>query len=267
MRRPSHARVAPLSIGAVLAAALAVPACDRREEPAPAPAPTTASSPSARPYKGGPPPADSTSLPAASREPDWGLDLADPAKDYVQRYLRATKRYGAQSKCVVVGASKFTGERSVVETHNDAGGACGKAGELRDRFFVTVATDRMSLDESLHPAKLQSWPDGSDPAAAPAKVADVQDLRAWKIGLGDTLRKLLLVPLRVQLYGRGTFPVVSIAGWHGPVLRTMSPAELADPAKKLCDANEGEPLGIIAGVDRATLLRITCPAGAKFETL
>ena len=61
-----------------------------------------------------------------------------------------------------------------MKVRNDASGACGKADELRDRFFVTVATDRMSLDDSLHAPTLQPWPDGSDPGAAPAKVADIR---------------------------------------------------------------------------------------------
>jgi hypothetical protein len=206
-------------------------------------------------------------LPVASRDPDWGLDPADPAKDYVQRYLKATKRYGAKSSCVVTKPSIFADNRSVVETRNDGTGACGAADELRDRFFVSVATDRMSLDPSVHAPKLQSWPDGSDPEAAAARVMDLQDLRTWKSGLREAFHKLELAPLRVQLYGRGTYPVISIAGWHGPVLRTMSPAELEAPAKALCEANEGDPLGVFASMDRATLLRIMCPGSARFDSL
>jgi hypothetical protein len=206
-------------------------------------------------------------LPVASRDPDWGLDPVDPARDYAARYLKASKRYGAKASCVVTKPSSFADSKSVVETRNDASGMCGKPDELRDRFFVSVATDRLSLDASLHQPKLQTWPDGSDPDAPAAKVMDLQDLRAWKAGLRDAFHKLQLAPLRVQLYGRGTYPVISIAGWHGPVLRAMSPAELADPAKTLCEANEGDPLGVFASMDRATLLRITCPGSARFETL
>lgn len=207
------------------------------------------------------------SLPKATRDPDWGLDATDPAKDMVTRYLRATKRYGAQTSCVLVKPSTFADGRSVVETVSDASGTCGKPNELRDRFFVNIATDRMSTDESLHQPVLQKWPDGSDPDGPAGKVADGQDLRAWKAALGATIRSLQLVPLRVQLYGRGTYPVVTLAGWHGPVQQGMTPDQLAGPAKALCEANDQQPLAFFAGLERVTLLRITCPGGAKFENL
>jgi hypothetical protein len=125
----------------------------------------------------------------------------------------------------------------------------------------------MSLDESLHQPKLARWPDGSDPEGPAGKVMDVQDLHKWHAGLRDTFHKLELAPLRVQLYGRGTYPVVSVAGWHGAVQQTMSPAELEPAAKTLCQANEGQPLGILAGVDRSLLLRVMCPGSARFDTL
>jgi hypothetical protein len=279
MRRPPDARmkcvVAPLALNLLLA--VAAVACDRTDEPPAAPASSAPiTSASASPANSGsrrpaptPVTADSAArmLPVASRDPDWGLDPADPARDYVMRYLKASKRYGAKASCVVTKASTFTENKSIVETRNDPSGACGKADDLRDRFFVSVATDRLSLDESLHQPKLQSWPDGSDPGAPPGKIIDLQDLRTWKAGLRDSFRKLELAPLRVQLYGRGTYPVISIAGWHGPVLRSMSPAELESPAKTHCEANDGAPLGIFAGMDRATLLRVTCPSSARFESL
>jgi hypothetical protein len=249
---------------------LALFSCDRKEEPAPLPASSGTRQPIAKPASSGIPiPEDTSALPQASRDPDWGLDPSDPAKDYVSRYLRATKRYGEHSACVVVRPSTFAGGRSVVETRNDGSGTCGKADDLRDRFFVVVATDTMSLDDSLHQPKLRAWPDGSDTDGPPKRVTDIQDLHTWKAALRDTFHKLQLAPLRVQLYGRGTYPVVSIAGWHGPVQRTMTSADLEAPAKALCDANDGEPLGILAGVDRTTLLQISCAGGAhaRFESL
>jgi hypothetical protein len=257
--------------------ALAVPGlagCDRADEPVSvAPSPTASGSgASARDLRAVAAASPSAAvaaqmLPVASRDPDWGLDPNDPARDYVGRYLRATRRYGAQTPCVVVRPSTFADGKSTVETRNDASGTCGAPDELRDRFFVKVATDRMSLDASLHQPPLQKWPDGSDPEGPAAKVSDGQDLRAWKASLGTTIRALQLVPLRIQLYGRGTFPVVSLAGWHGPVMRDMTPAQLATPAKALCLANDGEPMGFFAGLDRSTLLRITCPGSATFEKL
>jgi hypothetical protein len=71
----------------------------------------------------------------------------------------------------------------------------------------------------------------------------------------------------VQLYGRGSYPVVTLAGWHGPVERNMTPGQLEAPAKALCEANEGQPLGIFGGLDRTSLLRIVCPGSAHFDTL
>ncbi len=260
MRR-SWTSVLPLAMALLLQSG-----CDRREEPAASSSPPLPTS-SAKP----PPPttvasATAKAPPKPSREPDWGLAADDPARDYVTRYIRGTKRYGTGG-CVEVKPSTFTKGKDVVETQNDASGACGKAGELRDRFLVSVATDRMSLDESLHQPKLQRWPDGSDPDGPPGAIAELQDLRTWRTSFRDAFRKLELAPIRVQLYGRGTYPVITIAGWHGPLQRTMSPGELEAPARVLCTANEGEPLGIIAGLDRSVLLRISCPGAGRFDTL
>jgi hypothetical protein len=200
-------------------------------------------------------------------EPTWSLDPDDPAKDYVGRYLKATKRYGDKTSCVTVEKSTFSDGKSTVETRNDASGSCGAANAIRDRFFVTVATDRMSLDPSLGQPPLGKWPDGSDPDGPAKKVVDLQDMRTWHAGLHEAFHALQLAPLRLQLYGRGTYAIVSLAGWHGPVMRDMTPAQLAGPAKTLCDANDGSPLAMFAGLDRSTLLRIDCPGSAHFETL
>jgi hypothetical protein len=81
------------------------------------------------------------------------------------------------------------------------------------------------------------------------------------------LEDLSLVPLRVQWYGRGSYTLVSVAGWHGTVTPTSSPADLAAAAQKLCKASAGFPLGIIATMDRATVLRIRCPATTRWQHL
>ncbi len=275
MRRlPDARKVLPLACCTLALGARGLAGCDRADEPASA-TPRPAASASGAPVPdlkavaiAAPSAAAAVlSLPKAMRDPDWGLDPADPATDYVTRYLRATKRYGDKTACVAVKPSSFSDGRSVVETRNDASGSCGKPDDLRDRFFVKVATDRMSIDESLRQPALQKWPDGSDPDGPPGKVSDGQDLRAWKASLGTTIRALKLVPLRVQLYGRGTYPIVTLAGWHGVVMQGMTPAQLEAPAKELCQANDGEPLAFFAGLERSTLLRITCPGTAKFETL
>jgi len=266
--------LAPVGLAALLG-------CGKRDEPPPTP-PAATSATSAdvpvtpanghqgprSPRKEPPQAPDNAAgtLPTAMRDPTWNLDPTDPARDYVARYVRATKRYGDVA-CVSIGKSTFANDRSTVEARNDTSGACGKAGDLRDRFLVNVATDRMSIDGALHQPALSKWPDGSDPDGPPGKVADVQDLLKWKTPLHDAFHTLLLAPLRMQLYGRGTYPIFSIAGWHGPVMRNMTPAQLEAPARALCDANEGAPLGIFAGFDRSTLLRIDCPASAHFETL
>jgi hypothetical protein len=251
-----------------VALALTAGACNRNEEPistSPHPAPGALADAAHKP-----PPTPTTegrSATSGPRTPDWALDPSDAAGDYVKRYLRATGRYGTSLSCIVVGPSTFAAGHSVVETRNDASGACGVANGIRDRFLVTIATDRMTLDDSLHQPPLKAWPDGSSPDGPPSPVIDIQDLRAWKTDLHETLKQLQLAPIRVQLYGRGTYPVVTLAGWHAPLLRSMSPAELAEPAIRLCTANDGQPLGIFGGLDRAVLLRVRCPASASFESM
>jgi len=277
MRRAPDARPRRTSPSAslLLSFALLAPGCDRKDEPLPSAAPPPPGSAASAPTERPPRPMSSASAAAAasaappvpSPPPDVRIDPTDPAREYVARYVRATHRYGDKAACVVVAPSTFVDGKSLVETRNDASGACGKADDVRDRFRVTLATDRMSLDDSLHQPKLQPWPDGSDPDGPPKAVADVQDLRKWKSKLGEAFRHLQLAPLRVQLYGRGSYPVISIAGWHGPVLRGMSPAELEAPAKALCEASDGDSMGVFAGVDRWTILRITCPGSARFESL
>jgi hypothetical protein len=256
----------------VVALALAptlLPACNKKDEPVTANPSSSAST--ALPAGATavlPTPSNSATLGPMQpmRDPEWALDPADPAEDYVNRYVRAVKRYGERTSCIEVQKSRFKDEQSVVDVKNDASGTCGPAGQLRDTFLVNVGANRMTLAGSSHQA-LAKWPDNSDPGAPPGPITSVEDLRAWKAPLKQAFKDLLLVPLRVQLYGRGTYPVVSIAGWHGQVLRTSTPEQLAPVAKQICEANGGLPLGIIAGLDRVTLLRLECPDKARWEIL
>jgi hypothetical protein len=71
----------------------------------------------------------------------------------------------------------------------------------------------------------------------------------------------------MQGYGRGTYPVITIAGWHNQVTPTTPAGDLRDVADRLCKANGNGPLGIFGGLDRSTMLRIRCPAAARWDRL
>ncbi len=216
-----------------------------------------------------PPPDPDSGPPQPQREPDWDLDPDDPWRDYVTRYVRATKRYGDATDCVVIGPAQGSGGKRNVTVRNNPGGSCGDAtpkdDSVRDVFVVDVAGDRLAVDDPGLRAHLERWPEGSDPGG-PAKVGvpEVENLLRAKSPLLDALHDMQLVTVRGQTYGRGTYLVVTLAGWHGPILRTMSASELAPTADRLCKANGQMPLGIFAGVDRSNMLRIRCgPDGAK----
>jgi hypothetical protein len=216
--------------------------------------------------KSAPPPLDPSAIAArAGREPDWDLDRDDPARDYVRRYASATMRYGATLDCVTVGPSQPSGERRRVDVKAAAG--CKGAGDLRDVFVVDVAADRLSVDDRSKRDPLARWPDGSDPEGPPNPVRDGSQMRAWQGALKDAIREQQIVPIRVQAYGRGTYPVVTLAGWHATVTPPASPDDLRPFADALCRANGGLPLAFFGGLDRTTLLRVRCPGGARWETL
>jgi hypothetical protein len=214
-----------------------------------------------------PPPVDSSLLPPKpGREPDWDLDASDAARDYVRRYALATKRYGASPECADIRPSTRTGDRVTVEVRTAA--ACPGAGTVRDVFVVDVAGDRLSVDDKATRDPLARWPDGSDPEAPPRDVLNTSDMRKWNGALKDAVfGKFQLVVIRVQMYGRGSYPVVTIAGWHGAVNMSATPDDLRSLDDDLCRANEGAPLGIIAGIDRANILRIRCPGPARWDRL
>jgi hypothetical protein len=198
------------------------------------------------------------------RDPDMDLDTTDPASDYVRRYVAGTKRYGDRLDCVDIQPSKPSGDKRSVEVKNTATCATplppGQApGAVRDVFVVDVAADRLSLDDPSKREALQKWPDGSDPEGpAAAKVRSVDDTVHWKSPLNDAVRSQLLVPMRVQAYGRGTYPVVSLAGWYGVVQPGAAPDTLKPLATALCAGNAGLPLGLLTAMDRSRILRIRC---------
>jgi hypothetical protein len=102
------------------------------------------------------------------------------------------------------------------------------------------------------------------PSCGPAASPQEGDL--LKTPLRDKLRAMQLVPLRLQLYGRGSYQVISIAGWHADVVPDASAAQLDDVARRICDVSK-RPIGIFAGMDRQTILRIRCPGQAVVEKL
>ncbi|HEY8041428.1 MAG TPA: hypothetical protein VIF15_16595 [Polyangiaceae bacterium] len=213
-----------------------------------------------------PPPDDpSAQPPKPSRDPDWDLDSDDAARDYVRRYALGTKRYGTALDCVEVAASSPAGDRRSVAVKTAAG--CPGAGTVRDVFLVDVAGDRMTVDDRSTRDPLARWPDGSDPEGPSEKLSEMVNVQAWRGPVKDQLTALLLVPIRVQTYGRGTYPVVTLAGWHGAVSPGASPSELRSMAESVCRATGGAPMAFLAGIDRSRILRIRCPGGARWDAL
>ncbi len=211
-------------------------------------------------------PSESASaVPRASREPDWDLDSDDPARDYVRRYALGTKRYGETLACVDIGPSKAGGDKRRVEVATAPG--CAGAGTVRDVFVVDVASDRLSVEDTSAQVPLARWPDGSDPDGPPGRLPETTGIKEWKSPLKEELQKHLLVPIRVQAYGRGTYPVVTLAGWHGAVVPTTGAEALRGLAEALCKASGGAPMGLLGGVDCSTMLRVRCPGQARWDTL
>lgn len=206
---------------------------------------------------------------APTHEPTWDLGTADPAREYVVRYVRATRRYGEKTDCVAVGASieKTAGARVVV-VKDDPKSRCG-GNAVRDAFVVDVDGDRLALDPASGDGGglLLTWPDGSDPGGPPSPVRSMEDTGDWPSSLNDVLKSMKLTVVRVQLYGRGTYPVVTLAGFRAPVKSMASPTELAPVTAKVCAATKGEGLGLFGGLNRRDLLRIRCPQGARWEQL
>ena len=203
--------------------------------------------------------ADLDSLPTL-REPDVDLDTVDPAADYLGRYVRATRRFGERNgdSCAKVGAWSARGEARVVEAHGDA--RCGTGG-LRDAFVIDLPHDRLALLDGKSGGSLGPWPDGSHPGEGPRPVASIDRIKDWDSKVASLMATMNLSPYRVELLGRGTYRVITLAGWREPIARHAPAEELRPTMKKICAANEGESFGIFAGTERHEILRVRCPSG------
>jgi hypothetical protein len=207
------------------------------------------------------PPTDADFVKVGQHELDWDLDPADRASDYVERYIQATQRYRGERTCVSAQPSRVENGRSLVDTRDTSDHGCKGTGAVRDTFAVDVESDRLELADPSRGAALADWPDGSSPGGMPgSSPKEGPSIEQWQSPLLKALKGLLLVPLRVQFYGRGSYPVVSIAGWHGTLTPTSSPAELSSDAAALCQASAGFPMGILATMDRSLVLRVHCSA-------
>ncbi len=207
-----------------------------------------------------PPVAPSLIPPQPKRDPDMDLDADDPASDYVKRYVVGSQRYGDKTACTIYGKSSTKGAQRAVDVSDDP--ACsGGSTAVRDTFLVDVGGDRLALDGAANHPPLQLWPDGSDPGAPPKPIREVANMKEWATALRTTIDDLKLLAVRVQLYGRGTYPVITLAGWRPQFGQSTSTATMDETAKKFCTATADGPLTFIAGIDRSTALRIRCPGG------
>jgi hypothetical protein len=210
------------------------------------------------------PPLASSDVAPVGRAPDWDLDRQDPAQDYVERYIQSTSRYGDETACVHAQASTKVGDRTLVEARDTAGTGCKGSNAVRDTFAVDVPKDRLALADPKAGKALGPWPDGSDPGGAPA--TSPQEANLSTSPLRDKLKAMQLVPLRMQRYGRGSYDVVTIAGWHADVFPEAGAADTDDVARRICAVSK-RPMGLFAGMDRKTILRVKCPGQGRFETL
>jgi hypothetical protein len=216
------------------------------------------------------PTVDAGTLKVGKASIDWDLDAADPAMDYAERYIQATRRYKAEWRCVHAQPSRVEGGRTLVDVRDTHDDRCRGTGAVRDTFAVDVAQDHLDLADPSRGDPLTPWPDGSEPGGMPAAgPLEGPAMNEWhtQSPLPKALDELLLAPLRVQFYGRGSYPLITIAGWHASVMPTSSPAQLEDAAKKLCKASSNFPLGIVTAMDRSKVLRVKCPETTRWQDL
>jgi hypothetical protein len=118
---------------------------------------------------------------------------------------------------------------------------------------------------------LAPWPDGSPACEAgeakPRTVASLDPRTEWRTPLYDALVALELVPIRAQLVGHGTYPIVTLAGWRGPLRPDAPTPDLRATARKLCAAAGGQPFALFGGLDRTRLLRVSCPDTVRWDKL
>jgi hypothetical protein len=189
----------------------------------------------------------------------WDLDPEDPARDYVRRYIRATSRYADKTDCVLIGKSADRGGKRAVEVRETPG--CGGANTVRDVFYVDVGGDRLTVDDPATRAPLKAWPDASRPDQAAAPVTSINSIREWRTPVSELLEKWQLSPVTVQLYGRGTYVVVTLTGWRKPLAHEASNDELRAAGQKLCAANQGKNLALKEAMVEGVWLRYKCPDG------
>jgi hypothetical protein len=214
------------------------------------------------------PPTDADFVKLGAREPGWDLDPTDPASDYAERFIQSTERYKKERTCVHAQPSRIENGRTLVDTRDSSENGCKGTNAVRDTFAVDLAHDRIELADPARGDPLTEWPDGSRPTGmATPSPKEGPPIKEWKSALPKAFESLALVPLRVQFYGRGSYPLISIAGWHGTVTPSSSPEQLSAAAAKLCHASAGFPLGVIETMDRSNVLRIKCPASARWEHL
>ncbi len=221
--------------------------------------------------KQAPPPIDPKDIvPVAKRDPDWDLEPQDPARDYVRRYVWGVSRYGDMSPCVDAQASVPENGKATVRVVDAYPPHCPPTG-VDEIFAVDVSADRLELvhQQSDRP-KLAKWFDGSDPLGpAKAPVPEFANPAKWTTPTGDVFKDAQLAVVRIQLYGRGTYPFVMVAGWPQWFPRDSDQATRDAFAVKVCTASKGLPLAVAAGLNRSDVLRIRCgehPTGI-WETL
>ncbi len=197
----------------------------------------------------------------------WDLDPADPARDYVRRYVLATVRYKTLFECMQIGKGVADGDKVRVEVREAPSPTCKVGTAVRDVFVVDLARDRLTVDDPVKRAPLAVWPDMSKPDEPAAPVWEVNAVREWASPLAKTFPEAGLAPVHIQGYGRGTYLVVTLAGLRGTPLDRAGPEMKAKAAlKKICDTNQNASFAIGEVLDPRMWLRVRCePVSYKWE--
>jgi hypothetical protein len=151
--------------------------------------------------------------------------------------------------------------RREVKVSDDPKSKCGGTSTAeRDVFLVDPAGDRLTVDDPTKRAPLRKWLDGTDPDAPGKPPQALDNLLGWKAPLKQAMVAAGLAPIRLQFYGRGSYPVVTLAGWADVGIKANAPPESVAPkAEKLCAANGNRPFAMFGGLERKLLLRVRCP--------